>query len=148
MSLKLPLFFLSLLTLPAVAAPLLLVTQDEMVESNSVNLLFLSKGAPPPNAPVIDVLAPKLDAPVVSPTSIALRFISKDPAKVKADTFKVYYGTFQIDITSRLLGVAQITEQGMSLKEVALPKGTHKILINVEDSEGRVGSRFVELEVK
>jgi len=148
MSLRLSLIFLSLVTLPVASAPILLVTQDEMLESNSENLLFISKVASPPNAPVIDILVPKLDAPVASPTSISLRFTSRDPSKVKADTFKVYYGTFQIDITNRLLGVAQVTEQGMSLKEVALPKGNHKILINVEDSEGRVGSRFVELEVK
>jgi hypothetical protein len=47
-----------------------------------------------------------------------------------------------------LLGVAQVTAQGINLKEAALPKGSHKITLNVQDSEGRVGSKIIEFEIK
>jgi hypothetical protein len=148
MTLRLTLIFILLVALPVTAAPLLLVTQDEMLQSNAANLLYIARVAPPPNAPVIDLLIPKLDGPIGSPTPIAFRFTTKEPARVKVETFKVFYGTFQIDITNRLLAVAQVTEQGVSLKEAALPKGNHKILLNVEDSEGRVGAKFIELEIR
>lgn len=130
------------------ADPLWLVTSEEMRESNNSKPLFVAKVVPPLDAPIIDIIAPKLDAPIGSPTPILLKFVPKAPANVKPDSFKAYYGTFQIDITNRLLGVAQVTAQGINLKEAALPKGNHKLTLNVQDSEGRVGMRTIEFEIK
>ena len=134
--------------LQVLAGPLWLVTPDEMLKSNGAKPPFYPKVVPPLDAPVIDVITPKLDGSITSPTPILLKFVPKAPANVKPDSFKAYYGTFQIDITNRLLGVAQVTAQGINLKEAALPKGSHKITLNVQDSEGRVGSRTIEFEIK
>jgi len=136
------------LPLQALAEPLWLVTPEEMLKSNSVKRLLYPKVVPPLDAPVIDVITPKLDGFITSPTPILLKFVPKAPANVRPDSFKAYYGTFQIDITNRLLGVAQVTAQGINLKEAALPKGNHKITLNVQDSEGRVGSKIIEFEIK
>jgi hypothetical protein len=125
-----------------------LVSPEEMLKSNSAKRPFYPKVVPPLDAPVIDVITPKLDGSITSPTPILLKFVPKSPANVKPDSFKAYYGTFQIDITNRLLGVAQVTAQGINLKEAALPKGSHKITLNVQDSEGRVGSKTIEFEIK
>jgi len=130
------------------AEPLWLVTPEEMLKSNSAKPPFYPRVVPPLDAPVIDVITPKLDGSIASPTPILLKFIPKAPANVKPDSFKAYYGTFQIDITNRLLGVAQVTAQGINLKEAALPKGSHKITLNVQDSEGRIGSKIIEFEIK
>ena len=134
--------------LQVLAEPLWLVTPEEMRQSNTAKPPFYPKVVPPLDAPMIDVIAPKLDSPIGSPTPILLKFIPKAPANVKPESFRAYYGTFQIDITNRLLGVAQVTAQGINLKEAALPKGSHKITLNVQDSEGRVGSRTIEFEIK
>ena len=134
--------------LQVLAEPLWLVTPEEMLKSNSAKPLFYPRVVPPLDAPVIDVITPKLDGSIASPTPILLKFVPKAPANVKPDSFKAYYGTFQIDITNRLLGVAQVTAQGINLKEAALPKGSHKITLNVQDSEGRVGSKIIEFEIK
>lgn len=142
------LFITSLVALSVNAATLLLVSQEEMLQSNATNLSFTAKIAPPPDAPIIDLITPKLDGPITSPTPILLRFLPKEPSKVKPDSFKAYYGSFQIDITSRLLAIAQVSPQGINLKEASLPKGNHKILFNVDDSDGRQGSKLVEFEVK
>jgi hypothetical protein len=136
------------LPLQALAEPLWLVTPEEMLKSNSVKRPLYPKVVPPLDAPVIDVITPKLDSFIASPTPILLKFVPKAPANVRPDSFKAYYGTFQIDITNRLLGVAQVTAQGINLKEAALPKGSHKITLNVQDSEGRVGSKIIEFEIK
>jgi hypothetical protein len=137
-----------LVPLQALAEPLWLVTPDEMLKSNSVKPPFYPRVVPSLDAPVIDVITPKLDGSIASPTPILLKFVPKAPANVKPDSFKAYYGTFQIDITNRLLGVAQVTAQGINLKEAALPKGSHKLTLNVQDSEGRVGSKTIEFEIK
>ena len=136
------------LPLQALAETLWLVTPEEMLKSNSVKRPLYPKVVPPLDAPVIDVITPKLDSFIASPTPILLKFVPKAPANVRPDSFKAYYGTFQIDITNRLLGVAQVTAQGINLKEAALPKGSHKITLNVQDSEGRVGSKIIEFEIK
>jgi hypothetical protein len=137
-----------LVPLQALAEPLWLVTPEEMLKSNSAKPPFYPRVVPPLDAPVIDVITPKLDGSIASPTPILLKFVPKAPANVKPDSFKAYYGTFQIDITNRLLGVAQVTAQGINLKEAALPKGSHKLTLNVQDSEGRVGSKTIEFEIK
>jgi len=134
--------------LQALADPLWLVTPEEMLKSNSAKPPFYPRVVPPLDAPVIDVITPKLDGSIASPTPILLKFFPKAPANVMPDSFKAYYGTFQIDITNRLLGVAQVTAQGINLKEAALPKGNHKIILNVQDSEGRIGSKIIEFEIK
>jgi len=128
--------------------PINLVSYSEMVQSNDNKLAYRPKFAPVPGAPNIDLVTPKLEGAIVSPTPIRMRFEAKSPSTIKPDTFKVYYGSFQIDITERLLGASKVGLGGFSIQEAALPKGSHKLTLNIQDSEGRVGSKTVEFEVK
>jgi len=57
------------------------------------------------------------------------------------------YGSFQIDITKKLLNLAKVTDLGVFVPQASLPKGKHKILLVVEDSAGREGFRLIEFEV-
>lgn len=132
----------------AISEPIYLVSYSEMVESNSNKSAYRSKFAPVPGAPNIDLVAPKLEGAIISPTPIMMRFEAKSPSTIKPDTFKVFYGSFQIDITERLLGSSKVGSNGFSIKEAALPKGSHKLTLNIQDTEGRVGSKIVEFEVK
>jgi len=141
-------FLILLISHGAFAQPLMLVTEEEMVSSNQNKSRFTPKATGVPNAPSIDLLAPQLGSSVSSPTQIDLKFLPKNPAAVKPETFKAFYGTFQVDITSRLLKVAKVTTQGVNVPEASLPKGSHKITLNIEDTEGRIGSRTIEFDVK
>jgi hypothetical protein len=84
---------------------------------------------------------------VGSPTVIDLRFQATTPGDIKPESFKALYGTFQIDITKRLLSVAKVTGSGVRVEEASLPKGRHKLLLVVEDSLGRTGNQTIEFEV-
>jgi hypothetical protein len=130
------------------AEPVNLISYSEMVQSNDNKSAYKPKFAPVPGAPNIDLVTPKLEGAIVSPTPIRMRFEAKSPSTIKPDTFKVYYGSFQIDITERLLGTSKVGSNGFSIQEAALPKGSHKLTLNIQDSEGRVGSKIVEFEVK
>jgi len=141
-------FIVLLITNSALAQPLMLVTEEEMLSSNQNKSRFTPKATTVPNAPSIDLLAPQLGSSVSSPTQIDLKFLPKNPAAVKPETFKAFYGTFQVDITSRLLKVAKVTTQGVNVPEASLPRGSHKITLNIEDTEGRIGSRTIEFDVK
>ena len=131
----------------AASAGPFLVTPEEMNASNQADTGLRPRATPSKDAPVIELLSPKITAELASPTPIELRFVSTPPSTIKPDTFKALYGTFQIDITSRILGVTQVTPLGIHVKEANLPKGNHRIQLMLQDSEGRIGSRWVEFKI-
>ena len=126
----------------------LLVSVDEMNASNNAKPPFTAKSVAPKDAPLIELSAPKLSSPVSSPTVIEVKFQPTAPSAVKPETFKVLYGSFEIDITKRILNVAKVTETGVFVQEANLPKGKHKLLMVVEDNAGRRGNRSIDFEVK
>lgn len=125
-----------------------LVTPEEMTASNNALAAFTTKSVPVKDAPQIELKTPSLAAPVSSPTAIELKFQPTPPSTVKPETFKVLYGSFEIDITKRLLNVAKVTESGVLVSEANLPQGKHKLLMVVEDSAGRKGNKLISFEVK
>lgn len=124
-----------------------LITPEEMQRSNAADSGMRAKAVPVKDAPIIDLLTPKLPGEVASPTPIELRFTPAGTSTIKPESFRALYGTFGIDITSRIVGVAQVTAAGIQVKEANLPKGKHRIQLLLEDSEGRVGSRWMEFQV-
>jgi hypothetical protein len=124
-----------------------IVTPQEMSESNLADSGLRPRSAPVKDAPVIELVTPKLPGELASPLQIELKFNSTLPSTIRPEAFKALYGTFQIDITSRILGVTNITPSGIQVKEANLPKGNHRILLMLEDTEGRVGSRWMEFRV-
>jgi hypothetical protein len=137
----------SFFTVSVLAAPLL-VSQEEMNASNNASPPFTAKAVSVKDAPMIELKTPKLSTPVSSPTVIELKFEPTPPSSVKPDSFKVLYGSFEIDITKRILNLAKVTETGVFVPEANLPKGKHKLLMVVEDTAGRKGNRSIDFEVK
>ena len=125
-----------------------LVSVEEMNSANSAKPPFTAKGITPKEAPLIEISAPKLSAPISSPTPIELKFQPTHPSSVKPETFKVLYGSFELDITKRILNVAKVTEVGVYVQEASLPKGKHKLLIVIEDTAGRRGNKTIEFEIQ
>jgi hypothetical protein len=143
------LFSLSLLSFCASASQLLmLVTEEEMVASNKSPPKFIAKAIPEKDAPSIQVINPKISSTVTSPTPVEIKFLTADQSVVKPETFRVLYGAFQIDITKRILNVAKVTSDGVSVQAARLPSGKHRLILNVEDSQGRLGTQVIEFEVK
>ena len=126
----------------------LLVSVDEMNASNNSKPPFTAKSVTPKDAPLIELSAPKISAPVNSPTVIEVKFKSTAPSTVKPDSFRVLYGAFEIDITKRILSLTKVTETGVFVQEANLPKGKHKLLMVVEDTSGRKGNRVFEFVVQ
>ena len=125
----------------------MLVTPEEMKASNEAPAQAIAKLPAVTDAPVIEVLTPKLSGGVSSPTPIELKFQAISPSKIKPESFKALYGSLQIDITKKLLKVAKLSESGLQVQAAELPKGRHQLLLIVEDSDGRTGRRSIEFEV-
>ena len=125
-----------------------LVSAQEMQASLSAVEPLSAKTAALLGAPQIEIVHPKLDTPVVSPTAIQLVFVPAATSVVRPETFKVLYGRLRIDITQRLINAAKVTAEGISVKEASLPKGSHRLLISIEDLHGRQGIKSLDFDIK
>jgi hypothetical protein len=125
-----------------------LVTVQEMQASLAAAEPLMAKTSVVPGAPHIEVVQPRLDHPVSSPTPIQLVFVPSATSVVRPETFKVLYGRLRIDITQRLTQVAKITAEGIHIKEARLPKGNHRLLLSIEDQNGRQGVKLLDFEIK
>jgi hypothetical protein len=125
-----------------------LVSVSEMQASLGAAEPLTAKTVAVPGAPQIEIVHPRLDTPVVSPTAIQLMFVPAASSVVRPETFKVLYGRLRIDITQRLINTAKVTAEGISVKEASLPKGSHRLLISIEDLQGRQGIKSLDFEIK
>lgn len=129
------------------AAPGLLVSEQEASASRAAPQLN-ARTARVPDAPQIDIIAPDIKGSITSPTVVQLRFKPVSPAVIKPESFKALYGAFRIDITSRLLKVARLDGEGLTVEGAQLPSGSHRIALEIEDSAGRVGSQLLSVTVQ
>jgi hypothetical protein len=138
------------LSLPPVShtAPMMLVTAEEAAASDAAGGLIAPRSAPTLGAPRIEFVAPDLKRPIAVPTKIEVRFMGNAPAEPKPETFKALYGAFRIDITQRLLGVAKVTKDGISVSDAALPPGKHQLLLTLTDTLGREAQHVVSFTVQ
>lgn len=126
-----------------------LVTPEEARASQAAPAQLMPRTAPAaPGAPRVNLLAPNLSNTVPSPTPIRVRFEAAAPATIKPETFKVRYGSFRLDITGRITEASKVTAEGIDVAEAALPKGSHRLFIEIQDSMGRVGERVVAFVVE
>ncbi len=132
----------------AAAQRVMLITPEEASASQAAGGLIAPRSAPQPGAPQISLVSPDVSKPVGAPTPIELRFLVTPPAEVRPETFRALYGAFRIDITQRLLGVAKVTKDGISVGEAVLPSGRHQLALMITDSLGRETQSVVSFSVK
>lgn len=138
----------ALASMSALAAPWVLVTEQEALAARAAPEPMASKAVPAPDSPRINLLLPNLASPVASPTRIQLKFEPTAPAKIRPESFKVRYGAFRLDITSRITAASQVTSEGIDVAEAALPKGAHRLFVEIQDSQGRTSERQLQFVVE
>jgi len=124
-----------------------LVSLQEQQAAWSAPESLSPKTTPVAGAPLIDIVEPRMGSLITSPTSIQLVFQASASSAVRPETFKVLYGRLRLDITQRLLAAASISAQGIAVKGASLPKGSHRLLLSIEDSLGRQGQKQLDFEV-
>jgi hypothetical protein len=124
-----------------------LVSARELQASMAASEPLTAKAIAVPGAPQIEVVHPRLDSPVASPTAIQLLFVPSASSTVRPETFKVLYGRLRIDITQRLVNAAKVTTDGITVKEASLPKGAHRLVLSIEDLQGRQGFKSLDFEI-
>ena len=100
--------------------------------------------------PLIDIVHPEptTDLKVKAPFSIAVLFKGSSDAPIDPSSFKVLYGAFKIDITSRITKFVKVTSQGFTLDNAQIPVGKHRLTMQVQDDKMRVAERELRVEVE
>ena len=128
-----------------------LVTQAEFLASDSQEKLvppFNARSMPGSSDPIIDIRSPSLTGPVKAPVSIDLRCLTSGAAKINWESLKILYGAFKLDITDRVKKEAKVLPDGIQIASANLPSGSHKLLIQVANTEGKQAEREVRFTVE
>lgn len=141
---------LALAVLLADAAAVQLVTADEAQRSQSAPPLTSAAASPAdPQAPEIAILDPRgIDRPIRSPFSMEVEFRPRAGAALDFSSLRVFYGTFKLDITDRLLQEAVRTPAGIRLMNAAVPPGRHRILVQIRDTQNRIAEKELSFRVE
>lgn len=134
----------------ALAQPLQLVTVAEVERERSAGLPAVVARAPPqPDAPVIRVIAPALGHEALAvPMRIQLAFDSAADAEIDPGSFRVQYGALRIDITDRIASRVVVGKSGLTVDDVVIPRGNHRLLLRIADTKARVGEAEVRFSVQ
>lgn len=97
--------------------------------------------------PSIKIVAPQTNgAEMPSPLRIELVFETSSDAHIVPSTFRVLYGLLKFDLTDNVRQNATISEKGLVAEKASVPKGTHRLFLQIADDKGRVTEQ--ELRVK
>lgn len=130
------------------SAQVILVSETEAITGREYESRNMAKSFAPAGAPIIELRSPTLGFPLTMPIRIEIKFNAVSPATIKPETFKVRYGALRLDITDRLRGVGKILSGGIEVEQATLPKGSHRLFVEIRDSLDRLGEQVVDLEVK
>ena len=100
--------------------------------------------------PAIDILKPEpaADLKVKAPFGISVLFKGQADTPIDPSTFKVMYGAFKIDITSRITKFVTVTKDGFALENAQIPPGKHRLTLQVLDEKQRLAERELRVEVE
>jgi hypothetical protein len=101
-------------------------------------------------APTISVVKPNRSGPISPPVDIDVQFKPADGATINPASLKILYGWMHLDITQRILSApgVQVSADGLKASGAKLPSGSHKLLIEVADNQGRIGQQALEFTVQ
>jgi hypothetical protein len=97
---------------------------------------------------VIEIRSPSLTGPIKAQVSIDLRCLTSGAARIKGDSLRIMYGAFKLDITERVRKEGKILSDGIQIASANLPSGSHKLVIQVANTDGKLAEREVRFTVE
>ena len=124
-----------------------LVTRQQLQRENAAPH---EQAAPAPTrsgAPTIRIEEPDITRSIRSPVNIRISFQTAANARIAVNSLRVRYGFLGIDITRRILAHARPTSSGVFVEDAELPRGRHKVTIQIADNMGWVGVKSFDFNV-
>lgn len=98
--------------------------------------------------PKIRILAPPLGRSLTAPLDFDVQFVPTSSAPIRPDTFRVcYVGSITTDLTKRITDRATVSEKGLHVTGVQLPRGRHTLVLLIADEHGRLGRGEAVLDI-
>ena len=100
--------------------------------------------------PLIEILQPDAlpEGKLKAPFPITVAFRAQSDAQIDVASFKVLYGALKFDITSRLTQYTQVSAEGFKLDKANIPKGKHRLTLQIQDAKQRMAERELRIEVE
>lgn len=96
--------------------------------------------------PSIEVVSPGAEAQVRSPARIAVKFVPHSGGQIAPDSVKVtYMSNPRVDLTERVKGY--VKGDTLTIPDAEMPAGTHQLMLEVKDQQGRSGKEYLTLNV-
>ncbi len=89
------------------------------------------------DAPIIKLVQPKDLENIQTPLTVEFLFEFTADAEINPDSFKLTYGLLAIDITKRFLNKMNIESNRLTVSNVIIPAGKHRLTVHIADSRGR-----------
>ena len=124
-----------------------LVTRQQQQRENAAPHEQTAPAPTRSGAPTIRIEEPDITRPVRSPVNIRIRFQAAANARIEVNSLRVRYGRLGIDITRRILAHARPTPSGVFVEDAELPRGRHRVTIQIADNMGRVGSKSFDFNI-
>ena len=85
--------------------------------------------------PQIEILKPEpaADLKVKAPFAISVQFKGQPDAAIDPSSFKVLYGAFKLDITSRITKFVKVGKEGFAMDNAQIPVGKHRLILQIQD---------------
>ena len=112
-----------------------------------VSKQFLSAG-PDPMAPVLEVLQPHTESPIVPPFDVAVTAHPQGKAAIRRESLRIKYGFFKFDVTDRMMKLGRWDGNTFLIQHSDAPAGTHLFYVSLADTAGHVASTTVKVVVK
>lgn len=88
--------------------------------------------------PAIKVVSPQLGSGALkSPLRIELQFEPAGDTRIDVKSFRILYGVLRIDLTEKIRANARITEHGLLAEAARIPRGDHRLILQIADEYGR-----------
>ena len=124
-----------------------LVTRRQQQRENAAPHTQTAPAPSRAGAPTIRIEEPDITRPIRSPVNIRISFQAAANARIAVNSLRVRYGFLGIDITRRILAHARPTPSGVFVEDAELPRGRHKVTIQIADNMGRVGSKSFDFNI-
>ncbi|WP_156164700.1 hypothetical protein [Bradyrhizobium sp. LTSP885] len=123
------------------AAGVLITAEEAKLPTNAMSRRGVFLG------PTIEIISPRSDlGPLRSPIRLVLRFRSHGGAKVDLNTLSVtYLKKPTIDLSTRVAPFA--TAEGINMPDAEVPPGSHRLWVDIEDTNGEIGSVELTLQI-
>lgn len=100
-----------------------------------------------PGSPDILWISPDMSGETTSPFDIQMLAVPQDYAQIDWSSLRVLYGTLRFDITDRIVPIARFDNNQVFISNVKVPQGTHRLLIQITDTQQRRAQRELILRV-